>query len=295
MIKLSIIIVNWNGKHLIRSCLASIYKFIRDIEFEVIVVDNGSNDDSVQLISTEFPLVKMIKNDKNIGFAGGVNKGLEVAKAKYLLLLNNDTELLDNTFLPMIRFMEINQKIGILGCKLKDRTGKAEESCDNFPTFWSRVVGKLSERIYFLRRIGVSMRYWDYNRLREVDVVSGACLLTRRNVVEKIGKFDERFFMYHEDTDFCYRARREGFKIYFFPYSTIIHEYSKSKAWNSIEKKIVHRKTHYLFVKKHYGYLEKSIYKRYFSVISTLFVLYYRLRGNNGEIKKWQEIKNIYI
>lgn len=212
---LSIIIVNFNTHDLLKNCLASIFNQ-KGVEYEVWVVDNASQDGSTQMVEKDFPQVKLIKNKKNLGFAKGNNVAIRKAQSKYLFLLNSDTILKDQALIKIYDFLESNPKAGILGVKILNPDGSSQPSVGKFYGLANTLLMLFGgERFGFLRR--------SLAKTTEVDWVSGAAMIVRREVVDKIGLLDERMFMYMEEVEFCFRAKKCGFKTYFFPQPEVIH------------------------------------------------------------------------
>lgn len=209
---LSIIIVSWNVCQLLRECLDSIYEFETDIEFEIIVADNASIDNSVKMLK-EFPKVSLIENTENLGFAKAINQGLRLANGRYVLLLNPDTRFLRETVSHMIEIFEKNELVGIMAPALLGNDGVHSFGAGGFfPS--PRTVFNTT---LFLNRI-FSNHMWargiwlsgSIRDLRELDWVSGACMLMKREVYESIGGLDEKYFLLCEDIDYCYRAKQAG-------------------------------------------------------------------------------------
>jgi len=208
----SIIIVNWNGREILRKCLNSIRENTTYPNYKVVVVDNGSTDGSVEMIKKEFPYVKLIQNKENLGVAKATNQGIKKIESDYYFLLNNDTEVTRKWLNEFIAISESDSKIGIVGCKLVSPDGRVQH------------VGQISFRVDIRGRRISNYLQKKTNELREVDSVTGAAFLIKREVIDKIGLFDEGFSpFYYEETDFCVRARRGGFKIMYDPRAIIIH------------------------------------------------------------------------
>ena len=230
---LTIIIVNWNNKNLLRNCLKSIYNSQNYYNYEIIVVDNNSEDGSVELIKNEFPNVVLIENNKNLGFAKANNQAIKIARGNYILLLNNDT-VVTNTYCfdRMIELMEKNSQIGILGCKLLYPDGTLQSCGESFPSVW----GIFKSQILFAKtwkRFGKNKQ--GDNHFKEIDFICGACLMTRKEILDQVGLFKEKYFMYGEDVEFCYRVHKAGYDIGVLTDESIIHLHSKSTEKNLTE------------------------------------------------------------
>lgn len=222
----SIIIVAWNVRDFLHNCLDSIYKETKGIEFEVIYVDNASTDGSVAMVIEKFPQVKIIKNDENKGFTIANNQGIEVAKGRYVLLLNSDTVVLDNAIAKSTEFADLYPEAAVIGCRVLNPDKTLQPTCFIFPS----ILGMLLSCTYLYKLLRKSkffgherMTWWDGSDVREVDVVAGCFMLVRRTAIEPVGMMDERYFIYCEEVDWCYRFKNNDWKILFTPVPEIIH------------------------------------------------------------------------
>jgi len=227
-IDLSIIIVSYNTRDLLRDCLASIAKAEREgLAIEVVVVDNGSTDRSDQMVENQFPQVKLIANKKNIGFAAANNIGLKHSTGRYLLFLNPDTIVGPGTFKAMISFMDKNPKVGAATCRVELPDGTLDYSCHRgFPTPWNAFaffsgLAKVFPKTKLFA--GYPLSFLPLDRIHEIDSACGAFLIVRREAGKEIGWWDEDYFWYGEDLDFCFRLKKKGWKIIFNPETKIIH------------------------------------------------------------------------
>jgi len=263
MLDLSICIVNWNVKDLLKACLGSIYTNTKDISFEVIVVDNNSSDESIRMIKSDFPRVKLIENKINAGFTKANNQAIKIAQGRHIMILNPDTEVVDNALNKMVRFMESRRDCGALGCKLLNTDGSLQMSCRAFPGLEVMFYSSLFlDQLFPKSRIfgKYLMTWWDFNDVREVDQPMGAALMIRKEVFDKIGLFDENLFIWFDEVDLLYRIKKAGWKIYFTPEAQIKHHLSQSfKQWKSVPQMIngaiMWRKSRNYFFKKHKGIL----------------------------------------
>lgn len=232
-IMISIIIVNWNNKDILRDCLSSIYNTHNVSKYEIIVVDNNSEDGSVELIKNEFPHVVLLVNEQNLGFARANNQAIKIARGNYILLLNNDTVVTNAyCFDRMIELMEKNPQVGILGCKLLYPDGTLQSCGESFPSVW----GIFKSQILFTKtwkRFGKNKP--GDNLFKEVDFICGACLMTGKKILNQVGLFKEEYYMYGEDVEFCYRVHRAGYIIGALTDESIIHLHSKSTEKNLTE------------------------------------------------------------
>jgi len=228
---LSILIVNWNSAHYLKPCLASVYREVKGIEFEVIVVDNASYDGSAELIKADFPQATFIQSDKNLGFIRGNNLLFRHAKGRNLLLLNPDTEVVGNAIQRMIGHLESLPQAGAIGCRLVNADGSVQtNSIQKFPT----ILNQLLCADFLLRRFpnsslwGLKPLYEDAGAPVEVDSISGACLMVKRNLFEQVGLLSDDYVMYADDLDLCAKVKRAGYKVYFTNQSRVVHHGKKS-------------------------------------------------------------------
>ena len=223
---LTIIIVNWNNKKILQDCLESIYNAQANYSYEIIVVDNCSEDGSVALIKNDFHDIILIENNKNFGFAKANNQAIKIAKTDYILLLNNDTIMTQNDcFGNMVRFMQENPRVGVLGCKLLFPDGTLQSLGEKFPSAWEVFKNQI---LFFKTWKRFRKNKEKNNVFKRVDYVSGACLLMKREVFRKVGMLKEDYFMYGEDAEFCYRVHNAGWEIGVLTNESIIHLHSKS-------------------------------------------------------------------
>ena len=252
---LSIIIVNYNVKEFLQNLIHSIEKASSNLKKEIIIIDNASDDGSVDFIREKFPQIKLIANQKNLGFGKANNIGLKEATGKFILLINPDTIVAEDTFEKMIKFFELNPSAGLAGCKILNPDGTLQLACRrSFPGPWTsftKVTGLSSlfpnSRIF----ARYNLTYLDENQTYEVDAISGSFMMMRKEVYEKVGGFDEQFFMYGEDLDLCYRIQKDGFKVYYVHSTQIIHYKGESTKRSSFDETKVFYSAMHLFVKKH--------------------------------------------
>jgi N-acetylglucosaminyl-diphospho-decaprenol L-rhamnosyltransferase len=243
-VDLSIIIVNWNTQKLLAQCLDSVYTTVHNLNFEVFVVDNGSQDGSVAMVRRRFPQVRLIENDQNVGFARANNQALTVSQGNYSLLLNSDTIVLPHALEKMVQFADAHSEAGIIGCKLLNSDGSLQKSWASFPTFWSEVLG---------RNFRVRRQVEEERLAYEVDWVGGACLLVRPAAINEVGLLDESFLMYSEETDWCFRMKRQGWKVYYLTSAEIIHLGGGSASRTSAAQLVHLYENKTRFFHKHYG------------------------------------------
>jgi GT2 family glycosyltransferase len=225
-LEVSIIIVNWNTVDLLRQCLRSVFAETQNINCEVIVIDNASTDDSVEMVRCEFGQTRLIANTRNVGFAAANNQGMAVANGRYVLLLNSDTVVLDNAVQETVAYADRYPDTAVVGCRILNPDRSLQNSCFMFPSLlnwflFSSYLYRLFPRSRFFGR--EQMSWWPRDDAREVDVVTGCFMLVRKSAIDDVGMMDEGFFMYAEETDWCYRFKTKGWKNRFTPKGEIIH------------------------------------------------------------------------
>jgi GT2 family glycosyltransferase len=266
MTDVSIIIVNWNTREILRGCLVSIFKQTKDINVEVIVVDNASSDESAEMVKIEFPDVVLITNTENRGFAAANNQGMQLAVGRYILLLNPDTIVLERAIQKTISFADNHPDIGVTGCQVWLNENDIQQTCFSFPSLSGLILQEMGLRRLFPKsRFFGRTKYgwWDRTTQRDVDVVSGMYMLVRRGAIEQVGLMDEDYFVYAEETDWCYRFWKAGWRCVFSPEARIIHldGGSKSTAQISIRMFVQQQKSLLIFYKKQRGQVSWMIAK----------------------------------
>lgn len=253
---LSIIIVNYNTKDLLAQTIQSVMDTSKNISYEIIVSDNNSTDGSVELVKEKFPQVKLIENKENLGFPKGNNVAIKQCKGKYVLLLNSDTVVIENCLSKCIEYMNIHEKIGVLGCKIVLKDGKLDHACKRgFPTpeaslFYILKLDKLfPDNKKFTQ---YTLAHLDEDQINEVDSLMGAFMMLRRTVIDEIGLLDEEFFMYGEDIDWCFRIKQAGWKVVYYPEAKIIHYKGASSRKKPYKTLYEFHRAMILFYNKHY-------------------------------------------
>lgn len=252
---LSIIIVNYNVRDFLENALVSLWKAAEGLRAEFFVVDNASDDGSVDLVKQKFAGVTVIENRENLGFAKANNQALRLAKGKFILLINPDTLVQEDTLRVMMKFFDENPDVGMAGCKILNPDGTLQLACRrSFPTPWvafSKTVG-LSALFPNTKLFGkYNLTYLSPDESYEVDAVSGSFMMLRREVYEKVGELDEGFFMYGEDLDWCFRIQRAGWKIYYVHATRIIHYKGESAKRSDFDEIKTFYQAMNLFVEKH--------------------------------------------
>jgi GT2 family glycosyltransferase len=279
-VDVSVIIVNFNTVLLLRECLMSLEKSdMGKYSMEVIVVDNGSVDGSIEMVKKEFSSVILIENKENTGFAKANNIGMNVSKGKYILLLNSDTEVNHNTLSTMVSYMDTHSDVGVSTCKLLLRDGTMDPACHRgAPTPWVALSYYLKFEKIFPTSPLFAQYHQTYKKLttiHDVDIISGAFFLVRRTIVDSVGRLDEDYFFYGEDMDWCMRIKRAGWRIVFNPTVTILHKKKQSGRANTDRARKIRTDIYFyqynkLFFKKNY---DKTYSKILMSFIYFLFDL----------------------
>lgn len=223
----SIVIVSFNTKELLLDCLKSIENASKRLKTEVFVVDNNSHDQTTQAVKDQFPQIKVIANQKNIGFSKANNLAIKLATGKYILVLNPDTKLAPDTLLKMKDFMDNNSNVAVATCRVELTTGNLDKDCRrHFPTPWRSLCHFTSlDQIFRTSKLfdQYYMGYISDQNEHEIDSCAGAFMIIRSPALKKVGTFDEDFFFYGEDLDLCWRFKEKGYKIMFTPITKIIH------------------------------------------------------------------------
>jgi len=253
---LSIIIVNFKSKDFTHDCVKSIYQNTEKIKYEIIVVDNNSGDGCIEMLAEKYPDVIGYANKENAGFAKGNNIGINMAKGRYLLLLNPDTIILENALDKMVQYMDTNTQAGIAGCRVENPDATLQRACRrSIPTpkvafFRFSGLSKLFPKSKLMGKYNLS--YIDENQETEVDAVSGAFLMCRKEVVKQINGLDEDYFMYAEDIDFCFRAKQHGWKVMYYPGARITHFKGQSSKHMSMRATKAYYDSMAIFFKKNF-------------------------------------------
>ena len=253
---LTVIILNWNTRDDLRVCLGSIFEQEFRHSVEVIVADNASEDDSREMVRREFPKARLVVHPENLGFCAGNNRAIPPNPGRYVLFLNADTRVTPCALDTLIEFADSTPDAGIIGPKLLNADGSLQYSCRRFPNlaagfFRNTPLGRLFPKNRFTQ--DYLMSDWDHASVRDVDWVSGAALLVRRETLEQIGGFDEGFYMYCEDVDLCYRAHEAGWRVVYFPDSVIYHIIGRSSDQVPTRATYYFHTSMYRFYKKHYA------------------------------------------
>ena len=274
--KLSVIIVSYNVREFLYQCLKSLQRAVKDIPAEIYVVDNASVDGSARMVSREFPDIDLISSEKNLGFARANNLAIRKATGEYIVLLNPDTIVQEDTFSKLIHFADNHEDAGALGCKILNPDGSfSVDSRHSIPSPLTALWKLLGlNRIFPKSRIfgRYNLTYLDPDDSYPVDAISGSFMMIRRSVITQLGGLDEDYFMYCEDIDYCYRITQSGWKIYYFAGTNIIHYKGESTKKNNLDYVINFNRSLYLFYKKHF-------HSHYFSLFRWVILLGVMGRG----------------
>lgn len=256
-VDLSIVIVTYNVKDFLFNCIESIYSSKCDLNYEIIVVDNNSLDNSKEYIKSKFREVNYLYNDENLGFSKANNQGFEEANGDYVLILNPDTLLEENTLQKMFDFLEGNSEIGAAGCKVLNEDRSFQLACRrSFPNPWNSFCKLFGLQTLFPKLklfSGYNLTYKSIDETYKVDALIGAFIFTRKSVIDKIGGFSEEYFMYGEDLDFCHKISDYGYDIYYYHKTSIIHYKGESTKRSSINEVKHFYEAMEIFAKKYYG------------------------------------------
>lgn len=251
---LSIIIVSWNVKEYLKKCLASIFANQADLKLQVIVIDNASADRSAEMIKANFPSVEIMANEKNLGFAKANNQGIAQARAKYILALNPDTEIIGDCLSKMLELIKNNNQIGIAGCQHLNPDYTLQPSVRRFPTLKAIIIILLKLPKFFESKTlnHYLAKDFNYQKSQPANQVAGSFFLMRQEMLAQIGLFDERFFIWFEEVDLCQRAKNAGWQVWYSAQASIIHCGGQSFAQKmTFKKQIVFFKSAWYYFRKH--------------------------------------------
>jgi len=296
MIDLSIVIVSWNTRELLRECLESLYRYTSDVTFEVFVVDNASSDGSADMVRELFPQVNLIRNEQNLGFSKANNQAIKVSKGKYIALLNPDTLLIEDVFSPLIKYADQHEKIGAIGPKILNRDGKTIQyvCARRLPNLYLEFfeLSGLTRKFPKNRIFGSEyMTYWDHDSSRYVEGLSGACMVVNKKAIDDVGMMDENQFMYGDEIDWCKRILDAGWKIYYYSGISIIHYGEESSKQIKHDLINIAKNSRWYYYKKHYGKIYAFTYCVLISLFSMSKYLWsFLFRKKDNAVKEMMEI-----
>ena len=250
-IDVSVVIVNWNTRDILRDCLCSSYRETRDVDFGVIVVDNASSDGSAEMVAAEFPSVTLIANDSNRGFGAANNQGMRIARGRHLLLLNSDTVILDGAIQKTAAFADEHPEAGLVGCRVQRADGTLSQTAIMYPSLLNIALGLMRMDQYFPRHRFFDrerMGDWGYDTERDVPTIGGCFLFVRSEALLDVGGFDEKYFMFAEEMDLCWRLKRAGWRLLFFPGAQIKHLHGASARLVPDRMQVQRRKSLLMFL-----------------------------------------------
>ena len=251
---LSVIIVNWNVRDLLRECLRSIEAGKGGLSLEIIVVDSASSDDSVAMVRSEFPSVHLIACTENVGFPRGNNLGLQEARGDYLLLLNPDTVIVDDALAVLVSYLQVNPDVGVVGPQLLNPDGSVQSSRRRFPT---AATGFFESTWLEGLAPGILRRYYALDlpddATADVDWLTGACIMVPRSTYEAVGGMDEGYFMYSEELDWCRRIKESGRRVVYYPAAQVIHHVGKSSEQAVTARHINFNQAKLRYFRKYHG------------------------------------------
>jgi GT2 family glycosyltransferase len=293
MIDVSIIIVNWNTKDLLLNCINSLYHETKNVTMEIIVVDNGSSDGSTEAVKSMYPQVKVICNNENLGFAKANNIGISESVGRYVCLVNSDIKALDAVVDRLCAYMDQHSEIGAIGPKTVNDDMSIRVNTRKFPTLWNTFC-----ETFFLVDLfpnnrlfrGRTMTWFSHLETKNVDVLSGCFLMVRREVVDKVGALDDRFFIYGEDTDWCKRMNLNNWEVVFFSETKAIHYAGASSSAAPIRFLIELTKADLQYWKKHHNIIQYSLYQIlmliHFLIRAIGWLLKYLIKSSNKEVSR---------
>ncbi len=274
---LSVIIVNYNGGAMLRDCLLSLQNSVLDFPVEILVVDNSSCDGSPDMVQREFPLVKLVQCSENRGYARANNLGVRKSCGQYLVFLNPDTSVTPQALSILLKEIRDDPEASGVGPALLVRKGVYQVSFGRKVNFFSELLKKMFLNFYFRRILRMKISK------REVGWLSGACLLTKRNIVERVGLFDEDFFLYFEDIDLCFRIRQEKGRLFYIPEAEVFHKGGAITSERKLQSRYFYRKSQIYFYRKHNSILSLNLLRLYLLVCFCLLFLGRSFRGQRDK------------
>jgi len=272
---LSVILVNFNGRESIGRCLDSLEKNSPEIKKEIIVVDNHSTDGSVEFLQKEYPNIHLLRNSKNLGFSKANNQGLKASRGHYCLMINPDTLVYSDSIKKLLAEIESSPDIGGIGPALLNDKNNYQVSFGGNINFFSEAAKKVFLNRFYRHRIKKKPRK------RDVEWLSGACFLFRRELLESVGMFDEKFFLYFEDIDLCKRVREKGLRLVYFPSAEVFHEGGASTQPRKLDSRFHYRKSQLYFYRKYSSSLSFLLLKVFLFFTFTFIFLQGFLKKNS--------------
>jgi N-acetylglucosaminyl-diphospho-decaprenol L-rhamnosyltransferase len=256
---LTVVLVNYNTAHLFERLFSTLNAATANLIVQTILVDNASTDNSVAILRSNYPAVKLIENHDNVGFARANNQILPFVHGRYVLLLNTDAFVAPDTLQKTLSFMQTHARCGVLGVKLVSDNGVLQPSCRYFPTPWNTFLSATGLTRFFPNSRSIDDMSWDHSTVRECDWVPGCFYLTRRDVIERVGLFDPRFFLYYEEVDHCRQVKGDGWDVVYYPFTQVVHiggESAKSEGeLTEVGRQVsaIQLESELLYFRKHHG------------------------------------------
>jgi N-acetylglucosaminyl-diphospho-decaprenol L-rhamnosyltransferase len=294
MFDLSIVIVSWNVRDILRDCLQSIQNTVHNITYEIIVVDSASSDQSAEMVKTEFPHVTLLAQSENVGFTKGNNIGLAIATGRHLFLLNPDTIVLDDAIEQMVRYLDHNPSVGIVGAHTLNADRTHQSTRRRFPTFTTALFESTWLQPYAPQAILKQFYAQDIpdDAIAPVDWVQGSALMANRQVYDQIGGLDTGFVMFSEEIDWCKRAKDAGWEVVYHGHAKIIHLGGQSTAQAPAQKHIYFQESKLRYFNKHHGMLKAQLL-RAFLMLNYLWEIF--LHGIKALIGHKRDLRLQYI
>lgn len=281
--KVSVIIVNYNSWDLVSCCLDALSTAAGKVQYEVVIVDNGSNTLPPPYLQSRDSMVRIVRLKKNLGFAGGVNTGIRASQSEFVLLLNPDTVMAAGSLDQMVAFIASRAGTAVVGPKLVMKNGKIDMACHRlFPRYrdlWYVLLGLHLAFPHSREFARFNLSYLDPDEIAEVDIVSGACMLARRSAIEQVGLLDEEFFLYGEDLDWCQRFRLAGWQVHYYPHAQVVHYKGAAMARSGWRPAFEFYRSIFLLYRKH-------IYAQSPLVLNLLFMLGLIVRASFGVVER---------
>jgi len=263
---LTTLIVNYNTAGLLSQCISALRMSAKNISHEIILVDNASSDDSVSLLKNEYSDCKLIFNDKNVGFGRANNQCIPFIQGRYVLLLNTDAFVSEDTIDKTIAYMDTHMECGILGVKLLGREGELQPSCRYFPKPWNIFLRSMGLLSLFKSVHDIDDMEWGHNKPRQCDWVPGCYYLIRKEVIDEVGLFDPRYFLYYEEVDHCFTTKKAGWQVHFYADTTVVHiggESAKTEGTLSLvggQLDALKNESELLYFRKNFGHIPVLIH-----------------------------------
>ena len=263
LVAITLSIVNTNNRELLRRCLDTIRSTVQRPTYEVIVVDNASSDGSAEMVRSDYPEFRVICNSRREGYGSSHNRAIREATGNYVLILNEDMEMLAGAIDTMVAKADSIADLGVLGCRILNADRSLQHSCFRFPTLSQELFEAMFPYTLMLRtsRMRSKMYDWTHDEDRDVDIVLGCCMLLPRSAIERVGSFDPAFFVYSEEHDLCRRMRDAGLRVRFTPQAEMIHFGGETSKRMSLKMALIQLDSRTRFFRKHYGVLSAFLFR----------------------------------